>query len=182
MRVKEFRRLFLLIQAVPSTPVTFFVLLFLGIFSWSRDWGEKGFKTSKTSLAVKIWSFCFATHRSAQCPTARPHGHVPNITASLYYQYSKEFIAPPHFHCYLCPPRFQHGLVEKNKSAQNIPGPEKIQESLNSDNPYSMVLHLMSWQLPEILDDPLSKTTRVNVLRLIHQYNSLHKEVEERAE
>lgn len=36
-----------------------------------------------------------------------------------------------------------------------------------------MFLHLVSCQLPEILDDLLSKTTRVNILRFVHQDNGL---------
>lgn len=123
---KQFRRVFLFIRGVPSTPVTFFVLLLLGIFSCSRGWGEEGFKNAKIRLAVKIWSFCFETHRSAQHQTTRPHGHVPYVTTSLYYQHSKKFIAPPHFHHYICPPCFQKGLVEKINNAQNTPGPDKI--------------------------------------------------------
>lgn len=55
-------------------------------------------------------------HRSAQHQQTRPYGQVPSITTTLYYQYSKKFIAPPHFHhclCRSCFLYFQKGLVEK---------------------------------------------------------------------
>lgn len=98
----------------------------LAIFSWSRDWGGMGFKKAKTSLTFKIWSFCFETQSGAQHQTTRPHGHIPDITTPLYYQYSKKLIASPCFHHYLCPTCFQQGLVEKINSAQNIHVSNKI--------------------------------------------------------
>jgi len=139
---------------------------------------RKAARRQRPALQLKH-SFCFETPRSAQHQTTRPHGHVPDITTLLYYPYAKMFIAPPHFHHYLCPPCFHQGLVEKINNAKKLPGPHKIQESLNSDNTYSTFLHRMSCQLPEILDDPLNKTTRVNLSRFIHRYmDSSHEKAE----
>lgn len=69
--------------------------------------GRKASRKERPAPAGKIRSFCFEMERNAQHQTTRPHGHIPNITTSLYYQCSKKFIAPPHFHHYLYPPHFQ---------------------------------------------------------------------------
>lgn len=84
------------------------------------------------SLCSCSWELSAAAlkHRSAQHQTTRPHGHVPDITTSLYYKKSKKFIAPPHLDHYLCPPCFQKRVGGKDYQCRKYSSSRKYRREL----------------------------------------------------